>query len=66
MSAVAHIIGVGCVCFFLYLPLSNLLAHLGVSLGVLRLLAWLPHLSRCLTTMEMSEGAAAIIRQPLQ
>ncbi len=64
MSAVAHIIGVGCVCFFLYLPLSNLLAHLGVSLGVLRLLAWL-FITLCVLVgiwiMSQRSGTAAVL-----
>lgn len=41
IPAASHTIGAGCVCFFLYLPISNLLSKAGISLGTLRLLTWL-------------------------
>ncbi|MDE0779559.1 MAG: sulfatase-like hydrolase/transferase [Alphaproteobacteria bacterium] len=40
-SAVAHVLGVGSVLLFSYLPLSSLLSVLGISLGSIRIAIWM-------------------------
>lgn len=39
--AVAHVLGIGSVLLFSYLPLSSLLSALGVSLGSVRIVIWM-------------------------
>ena len=40
-AAIAHVLGVSSVLLFSYLPLSNLLSALGISLGSVRIAIWL-------------------------
>ena len=41
MAAVAHVLGVGTVLLFSYLPMSSTLSALGISLGSIRIATWL-------------------------
>ena len=71
MAAVAHVLGVGSVLLFSYLPLSSMLSALGISLGSIRIAIWLVislgvlvafwRLSRFRATSQVVFAAAAVM-----